>query len=457
MFSLFKRSTLVVLLLIGLLLSSASVAQDDAIVLQIGGVSGNDVTWLNEHVIPAFEAMMAEQGINVTVEVIEIGGFGAEELRQQYVLDLSVGEGADILSFDGFWLPEFVDGGLAKPLTELAGPEVLDWEGWEMISEGAQSLLSFNGELYGIARGTDGRVLWIRTDLLAEAGIPADWQPTSWEEVLEAARMLKETFPDMTPLQINAGTAMGEATTMQGFFMLLLGAGHHLYDFENQKWYVSSPALLETLRLYEDIYVTEGLGNTRWQLVENGRDLSFQAFISGETAMLVEGDYFWRSPMNPTVGDYGLEDQAEKMSFVYMPAMEPGAGINGQDFVSISGGTGYILNQNTEHPQEAWALLSFMFSKDMVDALQQIEPRIRARTDVEIPGDEIMTRIASEVMPFSTIRPQLAEYNQISVEIQLMTERVVSGEMSPEEAMAAFDEAVTELVGEENVIRIPLE
>jgi multiple sugar transport system substrate-binding protein len=38
-----------------------------------------------------------------------------------------------------------------------------------------------------------------------------------------------------------------------------------------------------------------------------------------------------------------------------------------------------------------------------------------------------------------------------------MTERVVSGEMTPEEAMAAYDEEVTALVGDENVIRLPVE
>lgn len=68
-----------------------------------------------------------------------------------------------------------------------------------------------------------------------------------------------------------------------------------------------------------------------------------------------------------------------------------------------------------------------------------------------------MTRIASEVLPLSTIRPQLPEYNQVSAQIQLMTERIVSGEMTPMEAMEAYDAAVTEIVGEDNVIRIPLD
>jgi multiple sugar transport system substrate-binding protein len=443
-------------LLLSFVLGSATMAQDEPIELTVGGAGGNEFQWLMDYIKPNFEAMMADEGVDVTVTVIE-STLGGEDLRQQYVLDLGVGEGPDVMAFDGFWLPEFVEGGLLQPLSELVGEEATNWEGWDVIPEGIQNIMGFEGELYGIPRGTDGRVIWIRTDLFEEAGLPADWQPTSWEDVLDAARTIKEALPDVVPLQLNAGTAMGEATTMQGYLMTLLGAGHHIYNFETEKWIVSSPAILDTLRLYETIYVEEELGNARWQLVQNGRDLSFEAFSNGEVAMLVEGDFFWRGPMAPETGNFAMPERNERVSFALMPAQEPGAGFNDQDFVTISGGTGFVLNPNTDHPQEAWRLLSFMYSKEAMDALQEIEPRIRARNDVEVPEDETMTQIVEEVLPYTTIRPQLPEYNQISAEAQLMTERVVSGEMSPEDAMAAYDEAVTELVGEENVERIPLE
>lgn len=431
-------------------------AQDDEIVLTIGGVGGDEIAWLNDYVKPTFEARMAEEGKNVTVDVIEFVGPG-EDLRQQYVLDLSVGEGPDVMAFDGFWLPEFIEGELLTPLDELVGPEALEWDGWEVTPDGLKAIMGFEGNVYGIPRGTDGRVLWYRTDLFEEAGLPTDWQPTSWEEVLDAARTIQDELDGVTPLQLDAGTAMGEATTMQGYLMALLGAGHHIYDEADGKWIVSSPAILNTLELYETIYLNEDLGNVRWQLVENGRDLSMEAFANGEVAMLVEGDWFWRSPMNAEVGNYGIENRDEVMSFALMPSINPGEGFNGQDYVTISGGTGYVLNPNTEHPQEAWELLTFMFSVESLEELQAIQPRIRARTDVPVTGDETMSRIASDVLPYTTIRPQLPEYNQVSVEAQLMTERVVSGEMSPEEAMEAYAEAVTEIVGEENVKSIPLE
>jgi hypothetical protein len=68
-----------------------------------------------------------------------------------------------------------------------------------------------------------------------------------------------------------------------------------------------------------------------------------------------------------------------------------------------------------------------------------------------------MSRIAAEVLTLSTIRPQLPEYNQVSAQTQLMTERIVSGEMTPLEAIAAYNAAVTQIAGEDDVIRIPLD
>jgi len=446
---------LMLMCLLVFVLSSATYAQE-AVEIKIGGVSGVEVRWLNEMVKPGFEAMMAEAGTPVTVTVVEFSGSG-EDLRQQYVLDLGAGTGADVMSFDGFWLPEFAEGGLLKPLTEVVGERVLEWEGWSVIPEGIQAIMSYNGQLFGIPRGTDARVIWYRTDLFEQAGLPTNWQPTSWEELLDAARTIKAALPDVTPLQLNAGTAMGEASTLQGYIMALLGAGHHVYDFEAKKWIVSSPAILATLELFETIYNTEGLGEVRWQLVRNGRDLSFEAFSKGRLAMLVEGDFLWRGPLAPETGNFAMPNRNEVVTFALMPAREPGAGYLGQDFVSASGGTGFVLNANSANPELAWELMTYMFSKESLDALQQLQPRIRARLDVEVPNDPVMSRIASEVLPLSTIRPQLPEYNQVSAQIQLMTERIVSGEMTPMEAMQAYDAAVTQIVGEDNVIRIPLD
>lgn len=416
-----------------------------------GGVNAEMVQWLKQDVFPAFEAHMAEQGEEVTAELVEFGG-SDEALEQQYALDLSVGSGPDVLAFDGFWVPDFVEAGYLEPLGEIAGEDVWEWEGWDHIPSGLQDLLGFQGEVYGLGIGTDVRMIFYRSDLLEEAGIETPWQPTSWDELLETARTVKQELDGVTPLQLNAGTAMGEATTMQGLFMALLGTGTHLYDFEQEAWVATDPGLLDTLELYETLYLDEELGDDRIQLVSQGREQSFEGFRDGEIAMLVEGDWFWRSVMAP-----GSEWEPEAgrdavVSWAKMPAQEPGSGYDGNDFVSISGGTGFVLNPNTDAPELSWELLSFMFSQEMQMAYQAIQPRIRIRDDVPVTGDPEMSRMAEELLPVSTVRPQLPEYARISEEAQRMTERVVSGQMTPQEAMAAYAEAVEEIAGSEDVL-----
>ena len=50
------------------------------------------------------------------------------------------------------------------------------------------------------------------------------------------AQTAQDASPASTPLQLNAGTAMGEATTMQGVLPLLVGTGAEIYDRTASGW-----------------------------------------------------------------------------------------------------------------------------------------------------------------------------------------------------------------------------
>ena len=58
-----------------------------------------------------------------------------------------------------------------------------------------------------------------------KAGLPADWQPKTWDDILTAARTIKKKVPGVIPLNVYTGKAAGEAAAMQGFEMLLYGTG----------------------------------------------------------------------------------------------------------------------------------------------------------------------------------------------------------------------------------------
>ncbi|MEX2695906.1 extracellular solute-binding protein [Rhizobium mongolense] len=433
-------------------LSGSAIATDLDITCRcvVGGVNSGTAEWIQKKIIPAFTEKMKAQGKDVTVKLTQFGGED-EQLTQQLALDFSTGAGPDVSAFDGFLIPSFVQGGLLKPLEEIAGPDVASWDGWSHIADGTKALMSYQGKPYGIALGTDARMIFVRRDLFQKAGLDADsWQPKSWGELLDAARKIKAADPDSFPLQLNAGVSMGEATTMQGYWMALLGTGEQVTD-ENGKYIVASQGILDTLRLYKTIYVDDKLGDQRAQLLADGRNRTFANFRDGKTAMLVEGDWFYRSVTAPGA-EFAVADRDKVMTWKKMPAAQPGKGLRGQDFVTISGGTGFVINPHTDAPKESWDLLSFMNSQEQLTAFQEIQPAIRIRDDVAIPNSPFLTETAKTLLPITTARPNDANYNKVSTEIQRMTESVVSGEMSPEDAMAQYKAAIVAIVGEENTV-----
>lgn len=425
----------------------------EAITLEIaanairGGKNDVEAVWIEDYVIPTFEEMMADEGKDVTVEFIG-RGIDDEPFKAQIALDLASGTGADIINIDGIWVGEFVTAGYLEPLDEVVGAEVNDWEGWGQIPEAVQANMSYEDRRYGIPAGTDGRVLYFNRDIFEQAGLPDDWQPTSWDDIRDTAETLRSELPDVTPLQINAGTAMGEATTMQGFLPLLAGAGARVFDEDSGQWLGDTEELAEVLQFYADVY-QEGLGDVDLQIQGDGRDRSFEAFANGQIAILAEGDYFWRGVVNPDDGIAPMDDRDDVVGYALIPAQAPGAGVNGQDFVSMSGGGGRVLNPGTDHPTEAWELLAFMNSEEAVLAFVESEPRVTQRSDVNeatLADDVHLSFISSEVLPITLYRPGFPEYPEVSALLQAATEAVVMGG-SPEEAAATYRSALESVVG----------
>ncbi|WP_127791881.1 extracellular solute-binding protein [Agromyces sp. LHK192] len=416
-----------------------------------GGKNAAEADWISDWVIPEFEAAMEEEGKDVTVE-FEPQGVDDENYKTKIALDLQSGEGADIISMDGIWVGEFAEAGYIAPLSDVAGDAVDEWEGWDQIPEAVQGAASFDGERYGVPQGADGRVLYYNKTLFEQAGLPADWQPESWDDVLEAARDLKQ-LDGVTPIQLNAGTAMGEATTMQGLLPMLAGTGEQVY--EDDKWIGDSDGLRDVLDLYKTIYVDEGLGDPVLQQEAAGRDTSFQLFAQNQIGILLEGDYFWRSVINPAegVGTAPMADRDTVVGYTKIPSVEPGDGIRDQDFVSMSGGAGRVLNPNSEHPELAWELLAFMNSAEAYEARTAGTISITPRTDVNetiLADDPMLTYINEEVLPITAYRPPLAAYPQVSAALQQATLDVVVGS-SVDDAMSTYVGEVTDIVGEDAV------
>jgi multiple sugar transport system substrate-binding protein len=409
-----------------------------------GGKNDQEAKWITDYVIPTFTKQMKAKGVTATVK-FQPSGVDDEKYKAKISLDLKTRSGADVVALDGIWVGEFAQAGYIQPLDKVVGASAAKWEGWSQIPAPVQANASFDGKAYGIPTGTDGRVLYYNKKLFAKAGLPADWAPKSWADILAAGTALKK-LPGVAPLQINAGMAMGEATTMQGVLPLLAGTGAQIYT--GGKWQGNTQQVRDVLSFYKDIY-SGGLGNPAYQEAAKGRDESFAAFAAGKIGVLLEGDYFWRSVINPKGGVAPMTNRDADVGYAMIPSQKAGSGIRAQDFVSMSGGSGYFLNPSTKYPAQAFELLTLMSSADALKALLNGEARITDRTDVNkevLSGDPLLSMISDKVLPLTAYRPGEAVYPQVSAALQQATADIVSGK-SVADAGAAYQKAVEKAVG----------
>ncbi len=409
-----------------------------------GGKNSAEANWYADYVIPKFTEAQKAKGVTVNLK-FQPSGVDDEQYKAKTALDLKSKSGADVIALDGIWVGEFAEAGYIKPLKDVVGPSVESWDGWAQIPKSVQANASFKDKLYGIPGGTDGRVLYYNKKLFAQAGLPAEWQPKSWQEILDAGAKLK-AVSGVIPLQIDAGTAMGEATSMQGVLPLLVGTGAEIY--QNDKWQGNTQNMRDVLGFYKKL-IDDGLMDKNYQLAAKGRDESFAAFAAGKIGILLEGDYFWRSVINPDKGSAPMANRDSEVGFAMIPAKSAGAGVSKQDFVSMSGGGGTFINPNTKFPQQAWELMTFMYSPEAIKVALNGQAKITARQDVnkEVLGkDPLLGLISQKILPLTRYRPGFAVYPQVSQALQQATADIVSGK-SVDETAAAYQAAVEKVAG----------
>jgi multiple sugar transport system substrate-binding protein len=413
-------------------------AQDETLTISFPGDPRSETV---NALIEAFVDMKAEEGVTVEVQINE----PTEGYNDQLLLDFSAGVGPDVFSVSAESIPELVEAELIQPLDE----QLMAWEDWAAFPQGMQAMPAYNGATYAIMYNTDARVLFYRIDVLEAAGVEVPFQPTSWEDIFDAAAMIQENVPDVIPMEVESGTIWGEGTTIDGFFMLFRGANGVLLDTSDGKWIVESQAMLDAFSFYERMF---GDGYSLAEPFMEPEPWVFwlqEGLANGDVGMAVVVNVVWG--LYAPDGPWGIENRDEVLAWTPMPAMEPGMGVGGGDFVSMGGGWGWAMSSTSENQDLAWEFIQFMSSAENIAAYAEGVGGVPTRTDAE--SSDHNAAIASDVLPYQSFRPGHPDYNRVSEQIQIATERIMLGEATAEEAMDLFAEAVTDIVGEENVKR----
>lgn len=381
------------------------------------------------------------------VELIPIEASENDYYAKLNLMQRSESTAPDVLYEDTFLINSDIQAGYLEPLDPYVGK----WDEWSQFYDTAkEAVQGLDGKTYGVPRGTDTRALWYNKDLFRKAGLPVPWNPQSWDDVLSAARTIKEKVPGVIPINVYSGKPAGEASTMQGFEMLLYGTDDELYDSKTGKWTAPSTGFVDSLDFVRTVY-QEKLGPPLPRALDPnvGTSVASQWLPKGELGIALDGSWL---PMSwGKDGDRPWPEWDEVMGYTPMPTQ------NGQDGgnTSMSGGWALSMGSKSSNPDLAWDFISLAMNEQNATDWITLASEIPVRRDVaakkEYRQSNPSATFFSDLVADTHYRPALPPYAKISYEIQVAMESVMTGQATPEQAMRHYTSELKGIVGADKV------
>jgi len=357
----------------------------------------------------------------------------------------------DIVREDSFLVGSDVTAGYLTPLDKYLS-------GWSDYGQqwfpGMQKITTFNGHNYGVMDGTDVRLIWYNKDIFQKAGLPTNWQPKTWADILSAATTIKAKVPGVIPMNLYSGIPMDEASSMQGFEMLLYGTKDPLYNYSTQKWIASSPGFLDALNFVKQVYNPSNLLGPTSDIAlstQAANTVAQQLIPKGKLAIDIDGS--WISSNWYSGGTTPWAQWQQTMGVAKMPT-EFGQAPN---YVTLSGGWAYSIAAKSPNQNQAFQVLQTAFSKDLLASYDVQAGQVTPRQDivnVSAYQDAPLNPFFTSLVAFTQFRPGFPAYPKISLQIDSAMQHVMSGQ-SPSSAMTTYSQAVAGIAGSSNVEQRP--
>jgi raffinose/stachyose/melibiose transport system substrate-binding protein len=330
--TMFMRSVLLFMLLSAL---TVSVFAQDTITLRVWDTySESGANAGMEMMIERFEAANPNIQIERDVQTIE-------SMNPVIRTALSGGTGPDVFYFDTGpgYAGVLAEAGLLLPLTN-----VYTEQGWDHIFEWTKARTTFGGEVYGVSNELEFLGSYYNQAIFEELGLSA---PTTYDEFL----------------------AMNEALKAAGYIPISFGDQEGWPAFHLFSIYVNNLMGLEDVSTllfedgsWEDERVVQAIQSFFVDMNQAGYlipevtavnyDDSAALFYNGIAATMITGTWL----IDPVVENV---DFPVGWFFVPSPVGDPlpPAGV----------GSGYFINAQTEHPDEAIAFIDFLFDTANAD------------------------------------------------------------------------------------------
>ncbi|SDK64792.1 ABC transporter substrate-binding protein [Aliiruegeria lutimaris] len=374
----------------------------------------------------------AATGMTANIEVV-----GQDVFENRITLSFTGKTGdIDVVHTPVIQVQRWIEAGWLQPVTD--GVNGMDSK--EDILAGPLDAYLVNGDYWALPFFAETGMMAYRKDVLAAAGY--DSPPGTWAELVEVAKAVHSD--DVAGFAMRA--APGQGFNMFVFPMIMRAYGGKFFaDYPNDLTpALNSPETLEALNLYIDLinnYGPPGAGNFNFSEVA----ASSQA---GKLAMLVDGTSIAAQSIDP-----GKSQVAEHMAIAPVPE-----GPNGRSPAIAVHGIG--IPADAPNPEASFKFIEWATSEETLTKIALAQPypdftraSVAANPEViakyeSINPDFLNVRVDMLNDAIGHYRPLLPQWPELGAAIGEHINAAVNGLETPEEALAAAQDEMAEILAE---------
>ena len=336
--------------------------------------------------------------------------------REKIVAAIAAGRPPDLCELGSTFLPGLVADSTLIDLTDSTAAlrgELVGWDG-----------ATYRGHAYAIPWMLGTRALYINDDLFRQAGLDPETPPTTWAEVLDAARRITQKIPDAKGFGMNAGE---REILFKKFMPFAWGNGGAILDSTLTRSVFNSPQNLEALRFY--------LSLKPYSLLDR-QEMHEQAFAKGRLGMVISGPWLLRTLPKTAPGLH--------YRVVLMPRPAAGRGTP----ASFAGAEVLGIFRGSKQKAEAMRLARFLVQPENAMPLyvatgNAFPAASSAAADsyfTSHPMDRVfLTQLKTAVSP--PLHPRWVDIEEI---VNSDLEQAIYGTKTPEAALADADARITQ-------------
>ncbi len=354
----------------------------------------------------------------------------------------------DLFFEDTFQLNTDVAAGYVADLTDY----VAGWDEWDssIIEAMKEGTKGSDGKTYAVPVSTDVRGLWYNKDVFEEAGLGRDWQPKSWQDILDACAAIKSNCADdVVPIWFASSNTEAEATSMNTFEMLLYGTGETLVDEDSGIWNISGQGITDSLNFIETCKSEGYMGTLSEVFDASDWEYANKYMSTGKLGIYLNGSWGYADYMS--TGSYPMEGYtddtlSDALGFAQMPLQ------NGDGYVTMSGGWSWAIANNSDQKDLSFEFLEEMMKSDNYITYLTGSGNLATKSGMDqydAYKNKLYVNEATAMSETANFRPHNENYSKVSSYIYEMVDTIVRNDTSIDSAMSDFQSSVKTVVGED--------